>query len=59
VRRNLLEVQQGKEKQEAVRRLREEKKFASKVQKEVLAGRQNEKKKLLEAVKKHRKGMPA
>uniref|UniRef100_A0A914UL77 rRNA-processing protein EBP2 n=2 Tax=Plectus sambesii TaxID=2011161 RepID=A0A914UL77_9BILA len=59
VRRNLLEVQQGKEKQEAVRRLREEKKFASKVQKEVLAGRQNEKKKLLEAVKKHRKGMTA
>lgn len=50
---------QGKQRQEAVRRLRDEKKFASKVQKEVIDNRQDEKRKLFEAVKKHRKGMKA
>uniref|UniRef100_F1L690 rRNA-processing protein EBP2 n=1 Tax=Ascaris suum TaxID=6253 RepID=F1L690_ASCSU len=57
VRKRMLDLQQGKERQEAIRRLREEKKFAAKVQKEVLENRQSEKRKLLEAVKRHRKGM--
>uniref|UniRef100_A0A0M3I3A2 rRNA-processing protein EBP2 n=1 Tax=Ascaris lumbricoides TaxID=6252 RepID=A0A0M3I3A2_ASCLU len=57
VRKRMLDLQQGKERQEAIRRLREEKKFAAKVQKEVLENRQIEKRKLLEAVKRHRKGM--
>uniref|UniRef100_A0A914ZPR8 Uncharacterized protein n=1 Tax=Parascaris univalens TaxID=6257 RepID=A0A914ZPR8_PARUN len=57
VRKRMLDLQQGKERQEAIRRLREEKKFAAKAQKEVLENRQIEKRKLLEAVKRHRKGM--
>uniref|UniRef100_A0A1I7XSY8 Zinc transporter ZIP3 n=1 Tax=Heterorhabditis bacteriophora TaxID=37862 RepID=A0A1I7XSY8_HETBA len=57
VRKRLLEIQEGKEKQEAIRRMREEKKYASKVQKEVISRKNTEKKKLTEAVKKHKKGM--
>ncbi|CAJ0606762.1 unnamed protein product [Cylicocyclus nassatus] len=57
VRKRLLKIQEGKERQEAIRRMREEKKYASKVQKEVLDKRLNEKKQLMEAVKKHKKGM--
>uniref|UniRef100_A0A0N4YW81 Probable rRNA-processing protein EBP2 homolog (inferred by orthology to a C. elegans protein) n=1 Tax=Nippostrongylus brasiliensis TaxID=27835 RepID=A0A0N4YW81_NIPBR len=57
VRKRLLKIQEGKERQEAIRRMREEKKYASKVQKEVLDKRTNEKKQLMEAVKKHKKGM--
>lgn len=37
--------------------MREEKKFATKVQKQNLQNKSNEKKKLMEAVKKHKKGM--
>ncbi|VDO80635.1 unnamed protein product [Heligmosomoides polygyrus] len=57
VRKRLLKIQEGKERQEAIRRMREEKKYASKVQKDVLDKRQSEKKQLMEAVKKHKKGM--
>ncbi|KAK6049146.1 hypothetical protein COOONC_13349, partial [Cooperia oncophora] len=57
VRKRLLKIQEGKERQEAIRRMREEKKYASKVQKEVLEKRSSEKKQLMEAVKKHKKGM--
>lgn len=57
VRKRLLGIQEMKERQEAFRRIREEKKFAVKVQKEVLAAKNTEKKNLAEAVKKHKKGM--
>ncbi|ETN86915.1 eukaryotic rRNA processing protein EBP2 [Necator americanus] len=57
VRKRLLKIQEGKERQEAIRRMREEKKYAAKVQKEVLEKRNSEKKLLMEAVKKHKKGM--
>ncbi|UMM18752.1 hypothetical protein L5515_014670 [Caenorhabditis briggsae] len=57
VRKRLLGIQEMKERQEAFRRIREEKKFAVKVQKEAIANKNNEKKKLAEAVKKHKKGM--
>ncbi|CAD6192178.1 unnamed protein product [Caenorhabditis auriculariae] len=57
VRKRLIKIQAGKERQEAIRRMREEKKFASKVQKEVNAAKNTEKKQLAEAVKKHKKGM--
>ncbi|CAB3404272.1 unnamed protein product [Caenorhabditis bovis] len=57
VRKRLLSIQEMKERQEAFRRLREEKKFAVKVQKEAIAAKNSEKKKLAEAVKKHKKGM--
>lgn len=57
VRKRLLGIQEMKERQEAFRRIREEKKFAVKVQKEVIAAKNTEKKKLAEAVKKHKKGM--
>ena len=57
VRKRLLKLQEGKERQEAIRRMREEKKFASKVQKQALQNKSNEKKKLMDAVKKHKKGM--
>uniref|UniRef100_A0A0N5AQ05 rRNA-processing protein EBP2 homolog n=1 Tax=Syphacia muris TaxID=451379 RepID=A0A0N5AQ05_9BILA len=59
VRKRLLDIKQGKERQEAIKRMREEKKFAVKVQKDVLQKRQTEKRKLMEAVKKHKKGMKA
>uniref|UniRef100_A0A914C1W0 Uncharacterized protein n=1 Tax=Acrobeloides nanus TaxID=290746 RepID=A0A914C1W0_9BILA len=57
VRRKLLDIQKTKERRENVRRLREEKKFATKVQKAELERRRTDKKKLMEAVKKHRVGM--
>ncbi|VDO21088.1 unnamed protein product [Haemonchus placei] len=57
VRKRLLKIQEDKERQEAIRRMREERKYASKVQKEVLEKRNSEKKQLMEAVKKHKKGM--
>ncbi|MFH4976878.1 hypothetical protein AB6A40_003587 [Gnathostoma spinigerum] len=57
VRKKMLEVEHGKKRQDALKKIREEKKFAVKVQKEVLENRQAEKKKFLEAVKKRRKGM--
>ncbi|XGW08634.1 hypothetical protein V3C99_011173 [Haemonchus contortus] len=57
VRKRLLKIQEDKERQEAIRRMREERKYASKVQKEVLEKRSSEKKQLMEAVKKHKKGM--
>uniref|UniRef100_A0A158Q5G3 rRNA-processing protein EBP2-like protein n=1 Tax=Dracunculus medinensis TaxID=318479 RepID=A0A158Q5G3_DRAME len=57
VRQRIADIREGKERQENIRRLREEKKFAAKVQREVIENRQNEKKKLKEAVMKHRKGL--
>ncbi|CAI5442204.1 unnamed protein product [Caenorhabditis angaria] len=57
IRKRLLGIQEMKERQEAFRRIREEKKFAVKVQKEAIAAKNSEKKKLAEAVKKHKKGM--
>ncbi|KJH47690.1 eukaryotic rRNA processing protein EBP2 [Dictyocaulus viviparus] len=57
VRQRLLTIQKGKERQEALRKIREEKKYAAMVKKELLEKRSNEKKLLLDAVKKHRKGM--
>ena len=57
MRHKLLTIQKEKERRENVRRLREEKKFAAKVQKAELERKKTEKKKLMEAVKKHHKGM--
>jgi hypothetical protein len=59
VRAKLIEVQQKTQRIEAIRRVRTEKKFAGKVQKEAVANKQSEKRQLNEAVKKHRKGMKA
>lgn len=52
-----MDIHKTKERRETARRLREEKKFATKVQKAELDRRRSEKKKLMEAVKKHRVGM--
>uniref|UniRef100_A0A915KIQ3 rRNA-processing protein EBP2 n=1 Tax=Romanomermis culicivorax TaxID=13658 RepID=A0A915KIQ3_ROMCU len=57
VRSNLLNLQVSKQKSEAARRFREEKKFAVRIQKEVVSERQQEKKMLSDAVRKHKKGM--
>ncbi|TKR83239.1 hypothetical protein L596_016862 [Steinernema carpocapsae] len=57
VRKRLMEEKEMRQRQETIRRIREEKKYATSVQREVLANRQSEKKKLADAVKKHRKGM--
>ncbi|EFO24968.2 hypothetical protein LOAG_03513 [Loa loa] len=57
IRQRMAEVEESKQKLEAIRRIREEKKFAAKVQKKVMERKQNEKKILAEAVKKHRKGV--
>ncbi|CAG9537418.1 unnamed protein product [Cercopithifilaria johnstoni] len=57
VRQRMAEVEESKQKLEAIRRIREEKKFAAKVQKKVMERKQSEKKILAEAVKKHRKGV--
>lgn len=46
----------SKQRSEAARRLRDERKFAVKIQREVNLERQSEKKQLMEAVKKHKKG---
>ncbi|KAH7727437.1 putative rRNA processing protein EBP2 [Aphelenchoides avenae] len=59
VRRRLLEVQKDKDKRENARRLREEKRFGIKAQKAALQQKSTQKRKLMEAVKKHRKGMKA
>uniref|UniRef100_A0A0R3RR74 rRNA-processing protein EBP2 homolog n=1 Tax=Elaeophora elaphi TaxID=1147741 RepID=A0A0R3RR74_9BILA len=59
IRQRMAEVEESKQKLEAIRRIREEKKFAAKVQKKVLERKQSEKKSLAEAVKKHRKGVKA
>ena len=57
IRKVLLERQKEKERRETVRRIRNEKKFAVKVQKEVELQKVTEKRKFTEAVKKHKKGM--
>uniref|UniRef100_A0A915Q1D1 Uncharacterized protein n=1 Tax=Setaria digitata TaxID=48799 RepID=A0A915Q1D1_9BILA len=57
VRERMAEIEQNKQKLEAIRRIRNEKKFAAKVQKKVMERKQNEKKILIEEVKKHRKGI--
>ncbi|GMT15163.1 hypothetical protein PFISCL1PPCAC_6460, partial [Pristionchus fissidentatus] len=57
IRKRLLDVQQSKDKVDTMKRLREEKRFASRVQKEAETRKLNEKKKLAAAVKAHRKGM--
>uniref|UniRef100_A0AC34GTM5 rRNA-processing protein EBP2 n=1 Tax=Panagrolaimus sp. ES5 TaxID=591445 RepID=A0AC34GTM5_9BILA len=57
VRNVLLNKQKEKDRRDTVRRLRTEKKFASKVQKETEQQQRSDKRKFLEAVKKHRKGM--
>ncbi|VDK82882.1 unnamed protein product [Onchocerca ochengi] len=57
MRQRMAELEESKQKLEAIRRIREEKKFAAKVQKKVIERKQNEKKLLTEAVKKHRKGI--
>ncbi|KAK0414066.1 hypothetical protein QR680_007131 [Steinernema hermaphroditum] len=57
VRKRLMEEKEMRQRQETIRRIREEKKYATSVQREVLATRQTEKRKLADAVKKHRKGM--
>jgi len=56
IREKLVSVQMAKERSEHARKLREERKFAVQIQKDVLKERQAEKKMLLEAVKKHKKG---
>ena len=56
--RNVLQSKKKEvDRRETVRRLRTEKKFATKVQKETEKNQRTEKRKFLEAVKKHRKGM--
>ncbi|VDO30625.1 unnamed protein product [Brugia timori] len=69
IRQRMAEIEESKQKLEAIRRIREEKKFAAKVQKKagfiscfvirivVIERKQSEKKILAEAVKKHRKGV--
>ncbi|KAI6184166.1 hypothetical protein M3Y97_00567200 [Aphelenchoides bicaudatus] len=57
VRRHLIDVQKDKERSEKARRLRTEKKFALKTQHAALEQKQKNKRKLVEAVKNHRKGM--
>ncbi|CAJ0963421.1 unnamed protein product, partial [Mesorhabditis belari] len=57
VRKRLLETQEIKDRQEAIRAIRKEKKFATKTKNEVVDARQKEKKLFLETIKKHRKGM--
>ncbi|VDK74165.1 unnamed protein product [Litomosoides sigmodontis] len=57
IRQRMAEIEEGKQKLEAIRRIRQEKKFAAKVQKKVMERKQNEKKVLAEAVKKHQKGV--
>jgi hypothetical protein len=57
VRSRLLANKAGRERQDAARRLREQRKYGAQVQKTVLADRVNEKRNLMQAVKKHRKGM--
>ncbi|GMR37221.1 hypothetical protein PMAYCL1PPCAC_07416, partial [Pristionchus mayeri] len=57
IRKRLLDVQQSKDKADTMKRLREEKRFASKVQQEAEKRKLNEKKKLTAAVKAHKKGM--
>jgi rRNA-processing protein EBP2 len=57
VRNVLLNKQKEKDRRDTVRRLRTEKKFATKVQKETEQQQRTDKRKFLEAVKKHRKGM--
>lgn len=46
----------AKERSEVARKLRSERKFAVQIQRDVLKERQAEKKMLMEAVKKHKKG---
>uniref|UniRef100_A0A1I8ELF4 rRNA processing protein EBP2 n=1 Tax=Wuchereria bancrofti TaxID=6293 RepID=A0A1I8ELF4_WUCBA len=53
IRQRMAEIEESKQKLEAIRRIREEKKFAAKV----IERKQSEKKILAEAVKKHRKGV--
>lgn len=57
VRQRLADLEESKQRQEAIRRIREEKKFAAKVQKEVTERKQAEKKFFLESMKQHRKGI--
>lgn len=57
VRRRLLDIQKTGEKRHSKKRLREEKKFAAKVQHANKEKKHKEKRVLMEAVKKHRKGM--
>uniref|UniRef100_A0A915DT03 Uncharacterized protein n=1 Tax=Ditylenchus dipsaci TaxID=166011 RepID=A0A915DT03_9BILA len=59
VRRRLLDIQKTGEKRDAKKRLREQKKFATKVQHASKEKKHKEKRVLMEAVKKHRKGMKA
>lgn len=56
VRQKLVAVQTTKERSEVARKLRDERKFAVQIQRDVLKERQSEKKILMEAVKKHKKG---
>lgn len=57
IRKVLLLKQKEQERRETVRRIRNEKKFAGKVQKQVELQKAAEKRKLADAVKKHKKGM--
>jgi len=59
VRQNLLNYQTRKEKSETAKKLRDERKFAGKVNKEALQKRISEKRQLKSAVKKHQKGLSA
>ncbi|KXJ26681.1 probable rRNA-processing protein EBP2 [Exaiptasia diaphana] len=56
VRAKLLSKQQGIERSDKMKKLREMKKFGKKVQQDVLQKRQKEKKEMIESVKKYRKG---
>lgn len=59
MRQRLLVTKNERERREAARQLREQRKNAANVQKNVLLQRQEERRHLNTAVKKHRKGMKA
>ncbi|XP_013869720.1 putative rRNA-processing protein EBP2 [Austrofundulus limnaeus] len=57
IRQKLISKQMNLEKSERAKKIREQRKFGKKVQKEVIQRRQTEKKAMLSAVKKYQKGM--
>ncbi|VDP45204.1 unnamed protein product, partial [Soboliphyme baturini] len=56
IRTSLMKLKTAKERSEAAKRVREEKRFAVRVQRQVLKARQVQKRTLADAVKKHQKG---
>jgi hypothetical protein len=57
VRAKLITSKAVKERRDSAKQLREQKKFAGHIQKNVQKQQQNDKRELMQAVKKHRRGM--